>query len=149
MTASIAPGVASEQAAKSMGLAPGAWARVEKPELDEEKDFFDGGNGDSIDGMEARISKIEIRLDGVESQLSEIKQEIKGLRWWILGTFVGVVTIIFAVTIPLILHESNRNWEVAQKALERGNEANIKAEALRLATEWQRQAAPSPTPSSK
>jgi len=89
-----------------------------------------------------RIAKIEARLDGVERHLSNIEHEVKGLRWWILGTFVGFVAVVVsfgAYQASWFQHSLDRNWELSRKADERATEANIKAEAMRLATEWQNQ----------
>lgn len=97
--------------------------------------------------MEARFVKIEGRLDGIDNRLNGIEKrldtiggEVSSLRWWVVGTMIAALGL--ATTI--ILHESNRNWEVAQKALERGTEASIRVEAARLAQERQGKAAQPP-----
>ena len=125
-----------------------------------------GGNGYN-DSMNERVAKIEARLDGIDIQLSDIKADMRGLRWWIAGSVLvmlaGVVAF-GAYQAAWFQHsisqsekriEDNRREtdrviaridEEAKKAEARSSEAYIKAEAIRLATEWQKQSAPAPAP---
>ena len=121
----------SEARGKIFQLPDGAFFRCDS---DESLAFSRGSSYDPPMDNE-RIAKIETRLDGVERQLSEIKEGQRGLRNIIIGTAIGILAII----VPLVLHESNRNWEIAQKAFDRASEANVKVEAIRLAAEWQKQ----------
>lgn len=108
-----------------------------------------GNGGNNNSDMEARISKIETRLDGMDARLNgidvqlidiksdmrEIRSAVQSMPKWFIGMAVAVVAAICTVSVPLILHESNRNWEVTQKALDRATDAAIRVEALRLAQE--------------
>ena len=110
-----------------------------------------GGN-DYDPPMEARISVIEQRLNNVESQLSDIKTDIRSTRSWIIAAVGISATIIIGFAqyqLSMFQNVMNRNWEVSRKAEDRASEANIKVEAMRLATEWQKHAAPHSAPPSR
>ena len=77
--------------------------------------------------MEEKSYRIEKRLDSLENSVSN-------MRWWILGTCLTTILSVVSIIIAFMQYQSswlqlvvNRNWEIAQKSLEK-----IEATQMRL-----------------
>ena len=116
-----------------------------------------------LDGVDTQLTEIKADLRGVRSEISSVKQ-------WILGSTITILLSFAAIIIAFGTYQSSwfqqsinqsekaltariednrretdriieRIEAQAQIANERASEAYIRAEALRLATEWQTQSA--------
>lgn len=108
--------------------------------------------------MDERISRIETRLDSLEknvatvqTDLSAIKTQMTALeknvatlaseassvRWWILGTCITIILSVGMIVIAFGQYQSswfqlalNHNWEIAQKSLDKIEDAQLRLERL-------------------
>lgn len=115
-----------------------------------------GGGGQPP--MDERISRIETRLDSLEknvatvqTDLSAIKTQMTALeknvatlaseassvRWWILGTCITIILSVGMIVIAFGQYQSswfqlalNHNWEIAQKSLDKIEDAQLRLERL-------------------
>ncbi|MDR1946617.1 MAG: hypothetical protein LBQ51_05565 [Desulfovibrio sp.] len=87
--------------------------------------------------MAERIAKMETRMDQVDVQLKEIKNEVSGIRYWIIG---GVATTLLGIAATVIAfgsyqsgwfqHSLNRNWEISLKTLEKIDATMLRMERM-------------------
>jgi hypothetical protein len=72
-----------------------------------------------------RFARIETKLDHIEKGLAETSSEVKGLRWWILGTVLSGVLAIIGVMIGF--GQFQASW--FQHSLEANRDTANKTEA--------------------
>ena len=114
---------------QNVSMFPGKKTAENLPPL--QRKLANGGGGGYNESMEERVARIETRLDSIERQIGELKDGNRSIRNLIIGSAIAIL----AVAVPLVIHESNRNWEITQKALERATDASIRAESLRIVVE--------------
>ena len=88
-----------------------------------------GGGGYPPD-MDARIDKIEVRIDKIERAIDRLISDISSLKQWVIGialASLGITIAVLTLHTSWLIHDSNRNWETSQKALEK-----IETNLLRL-----------------
>jgi hypothetical protein len=118
--------------------------------------------------IETRLDGVDDTLSEIKSDMREIRNDLRALPRWIIGTAIGSLIGMAAVVVALsallstwfqdslgqtreelrnslaqtteeLRRTIDRQWEMTQKALEKSSDAVIQTEALKLATEWQKQ----------
>ncbi|MBR4742026.1 MAG: hypothetical protein IK079_03930 [Desulfovibrio sp.] len=49
----------------------------------------------------ARLARLETSFEHMQSDLREIKAELRGTKWWVIGSAIGSVAVIIAVVFGL------------------------------------------------
>lgn len=97
---------------------------AENGEGHERSDGGDGGGGmddtntrlarveDGLAHVGDRLTRVETHVEHLRTDMSDVKSEIRGLRWWILGTGIGnAVAVICGIgAIVVMLDQLHTVW---------------------------------------
>lgn len=119
------------------------------------------GEGGEPPMISERLSRLETHMEHIQSEVSKLRTEIGNMRWWVGGacltTLLGVSAIVIAFgqyqaswfqnslsqTMERFEKESDRNWEAAQKALERIDENRYRVDRMEIRQQLQQEQAAS------
>lgn len=105
-------------------------------------------NGGEPPMINERLSRLEAHMDHIRNDVSSLHNEMANIRWWILSTclatIIGVAAIIIAFsqyqtswlqqsinqTSESLEKSSDKNWDAAQKALDRIESIQIRLERI-------------------
>lgn len=126
-----------------------------------------GGGGEPpmiserLSRLETHVAHIQNEVSNLRDDMRNLRDEIGNMRWWILSsclaTILGVASIVVAFgqyqaswfqnslsqTMERFEKESDRNWEAAQKALERIDENRHRVDRMEIRQQLQQEQAAS------